>query len=61
VQPLQHLQVVLDRLLEQVVVVPDHSIGCVDLAQRAQVAGFYRGEEADDKFGFLADDGASLA
>ena len=57
VQSLQHLQVVLDRLLEQVVVVPDHSIGRVDLAQRAEVAGFDRGEKADDKF--LADGSAS--
>jgi hypothetical protein len=38
--------------------VPDHGIGRVDLAQRAEVAGFYRGEEADDKF--LADGSASL-
>ena len=61
VEPLQDLQVVLDRLLEQVVVVPDQSVGCVDLAQRAQVAGLDRGEETDDEFLVLADGGASLA
>jgi hypothetical protein len=39
---------------------PDHSIGRVDLAQRAEVAGFNRGKEADDKFLFLAHGSASL-
>jgi hypothetical protein len=50
---LQHLQVLLDRLLDQVVVVPDDGVRSVDLAERADVAGFQRGEEADNKF--LAD------
>jgi len=64
VQALQHLQVVLDRLLDQVVVVPDDGIRSVDLPQRADVAGFQRGEEADDEFladaSVLADASASL-
>ena len=58
VQALQHLQVVLDGLLDQVVVVPDDGVRSVDLAQRLDVAGFQRGEEADDKF--LADGSALL-
>jgi hypothetical protein len=40
--------------------VPDDGVRRVDLAQRAEVAGFDRGEEADDKFLFLADGSASL-
>jgi len=48
VQALQHLQVVLDGLLDQVVVVPDDGVRGVDLAQRVDVAGFERGEETDD-------------
>jgi hypothetical protein len=53
---LQHLQVVLDGLLDQVVVVPDDGIRSVDLPQRVDVAGLQRGEEADDEF--LADGSA---
>ena len=48
VQAPQHLQVVLDGLLDQVVVVPDDGVRGVDLAQRVDVAGFERGEETDD-------------
>jgi hypothetical protein len=58
VQAPQHLQVVLDRLLDQVVVVPDDRVRRVDLPQGVDVAGFQRGEEADDKF--LADGCASF-
>jgi hypothetical protein len=53
VQAAQRLQVVLDRLLEQVVVVPDDRVRRVDLLQGADIAGFQRAEEADDEF--LAD------
>jgi hypothetical protein len=53
VQAPQRLQVVLGRLLEQVVVVPDDRVRRVDLLQGADVAGFQRAEEADDEF--LAD------
>jgi hypothetical protein len=58
VQALQDPQVLLDRLLDQVVVVPDDGVRSVDLAQRADIAGFQRGEEADNKF--LTDGSALL-
>jgi hypothetical protein len=58
VQAPQRLQVVLDRLLDQVVVVPDDRVRRVDLPQGVDVAGFQRAEEADDEF--LADGSASL-
>jgi hypothetical protein len=54
----QRLQVLLDRLLEQVVVVPDDRVRGVDLADRVDVAGFQRGKEADNEF--LADGSALL-
>jgi hypothetical protein len=54
----ERLQVLLDRLLEQVVVVPDDRVRGVDLADRVDVAGFQRGEEADNEF--LADGSALL-
>jgi hypothetical protein len=60
----QHLQVLLDRLLQQVVVMPDDRVRSVDLAERVDVAGFQRGEEADNQFlvdgGVLADGGVLL-
>ena len=58
VQASQDLQVVLDGLLDQVIVMPDDGVRSVDLAQRVDVTGFQRGEEADDEF--LADSRALL-
>jgi hypothetical protein len=48
VQARQHFQVVVHRLLDQVIVVPDQRVGRVDLAQRLDVTGLQGSEEADD-------------
>ena len=60
VQALQDLQVVFDRLLDQVVVVPDDRVGSIDLSQRRDIARFERGEEADNSSSLKANPSSYL-